>query len=300
MPYSGVADKDVPRLDKCVQEVMKQGHGKSSAIAICRSSMKLASADEPAPPDIPLAAKLALALQVMAISDRVLGAVADAPADMDMDAFADSLTDEGSADIAGSMANMFEGTHATNIASEATGRLRDRLADPNFRKAHPYVMLVSTDPDARLSHKLLDGYIMSSEDAQYSPYLPPFDFGCDCQVIPITAEQAQEAGLTGNAPMGSVTSHLKSQGYTTNYAGEVTGPRGERMNIGRDPGFSPAYSGTDNYVQLQAIRQKAEDIRADDPEGWSALAVWLAWLFGEDVLRRDPEELRKRSTPGVE
>ena len=39
MPYSGINSKDVPKMDKCIKDVMAQGHDKSSAIAICHNSI---------------------------------------------------------------------------------------------------------------------------------------------------------------------------------------------------------------------------------------------------------------------
>src|SRR3990167_3282174 len=42
MPYSGMTNDPATgeKLDRCVQRIMRQGHDKSSAIAICRASMK--------------------------------------------------------------------------------------------------------------------------------------------------------------------------------------------------------------------------------------------------------------------
>lgn len=52
MPYPGVAKELVPKLDRCVKKVMKDGKSKSSAIAICRTSIgaqKQKSKEEKAP-----------------------------------------------------------------------------------------------------------------------------------------------------------------------------------------------------------------------------------------------------------
>jgi hypothetical protein len=49
MPYPGVNKKAIPKLDRCVIDVMKQGHEKDSAIAICRASL---DADELDPENI--------------------------------------------------------------------------------------------------------------------------------------------------------------------------------------------------------------------------------------------------------
>lgn len=39
MPYPGVPEKDWKKMERCVEQVMKQGHNKSSAIAICHNAI---------------------------------------------------------------------------------------------------------------------------------------------------------------------------------------------------------------------------------------------------------------------
>lgn len=287
MPYSGVPASETERLEECVTKVMATGKDKSSAIAICRESLKLAAHDEPMPPpDIPLVAKLALALQVLSVVDRAVGAANDAPPEMSSDELADSLTDRAGADIAGVAANLFEGTHATNIASVATADLRRKLADPKFRADHPYVMIVTTNPDARVGHKMLDGFVMSSEEAQFSSMLPPFDFGCDCQAIPLTVAQSKAAGLIGAMPV-SLDAQLRSKGVTRTPFGDYIAPGGTPISIGVAPGFRPAYGTTDVFVQTDALRAKAHEIMLEEPDAWLELQGWLLWLFGVDILRED-------------
>ena len=46
MPYPGVPEKDWGKMEDCVKKVMAQGHEKSSAIAICHSSIVEALEDE--------------------------------------------------------------------------------------------------------------------------------------------------------------------------------------------------------------------------------------------------------------
>ena|ERR1700752_1036365 len=288
MPYAGVDEKDVPRLDECVKKVMAEGHSKSSAIAICRSSMNLAEADDEAPPDISTPAKLALALQVLATVERVHGAAKDAPDGMSADELADSLTAADGANVAGSLSNLFEGTHITNITSNATAALRNRLEDPKFRAAYPYVMIVSTNPDARMGHKLLDGFVISSEEARYSHLLPPYDFGCDCTVVPISAAEAKAHGLTGAAPLGDVNHYLRGKGVEMNRYGSHTLPGGAEVHVGVAPGFHPPMQGTDAHVQLGALREKAHEILQEDPEDYGALSAWLITLFGYNVLLENP------------
>lgn len=249
-------------------------------------------ADPEEPPDISDAAKIALALQMMAIADRIIDAAADAPEGMEPSEFADSLTDPAAVAVDSSLANLFSGTHVTNVASIEAAKLRAKLADPKFRAAHPYVMKV-TQPDARLSHRVLDGYVMSSEEAQYSPLLGPLGFGCRCQDVPLTVEQARAAGLTGAQPVGDLEAFLASKGVTRSpLPGRgFTTPAGEQVLPGPAPGFIPAFGGTDTQAQLAALRAKAEEIRREDPAAWVELHGWLLWLFlGVDVLVSDPRK----------
>jgi phage gp29-like protein len=256
----------------------------------------LAAGDASTPPAISTDAKLALALQMVAIAERIASAADDAPASMDGEGFADSLTDPAGLAVDGAFANLFEGTHSTNIATLATAQLRAKLADPKFRAAFPYVMIVATNPNARVSHSMLDGFVLTAEEARYSPLLPPFDFGCDCRAVPISSAQARTMGLTGGSPVGGLDPFLRAKGATQIRSGWV-GPNGQSFLPGSAPGFQPPFAGTDFYVQLAALRAKAEELRAEDPEAWAALSIWLLWLFGLDVLRNDPPQPQEETNP---
>lgn len=234
------------------------------------------------------AAKLAYALQMFGIVESVAQAADDAPDGMDAGAFADSLTDPNGAAVDQTHINLFEGTHSTNIASVATGALRDKLADPAYRKANPYVMIVVTNPDARLGHRMMDGFILSAEEARYSPFLPPFSWGCDCQAVPISKEIAVEMGITGSAPAGTLDEYLAEQGAKPSRTGGYTTPSGDTFTPGTAPGFRPAFADTDTYAQLDALRAKADELARTEPDGWASWKKWLLALFGMDILTTDP------------
>ncbi len=225
------------------------------------------------------AAQIAAALEVIAIIDAVEKARGSA-ADMNMDpaSFADSLTNSNGEDIAETAKSSFNSVHYTDIASLATIDLLQKLADPSYRALFPYVMIVATNPAARKSHKVLDGYVMSSEQALTSPDLPPFDFGCDCQAVPISAAQARAAGLTGAMPTGTIEQFAASNGASP------------LEPVGNASGFEPAGVGVHLDVQIQALRDQAEAIRLSDPAAWAALHSMLLGIFGYDILREDPPE----------
>lgn len=237
-----------------------------------------------APPPLSYAAKLAYALQMFSIVDSVAKAADDAPEGMSASDFADSLTDPNGAAVDQTHINLFEGTHGTNIASIATGALRQKLAVASYRKEFPYVMIV-TEPDARLNHAMLDGFILTADEARYSPLLPPFGFGCRCQAVPIARDTAISMGLTGTTP--ALGDFLKQQGARPEGSGYVA-PSGDRFTPGPAPGFRPAFSDTDTFAQLDALRAKADELSNDDPGAWASLVAWVVWLFGANVLREDP------------
>jgi phage gp29-like protein len=273
--YRGLKGIDVHDLGNVMEQMVSPTGAPQVSMAV--------DVPSDAPPAISEAALLALALQMIGIAERVADAAVDAPEGMDGPAYADSLTDPNGAAIDDAFANMFEGTHSTNISSIATAQLRANLSDPAYRKKFPYVMIV-TKPDARLPHLMMDGFILSAEEAQYSPFLPPFGFGCRCQAVPISAETAKSTGLTGAAPAGPLDDFLRGKGATPSPSGGYTGPDGQKFTPGGQPGFQPAYASTDYNVQLEALRAKAEALRAEDPEAWAALKTWLDWLFGRDIL----------------
>ncbi|MDQ6892214.1 MAG: DUF935 family protein [Acidobacteriota bacterium] len=243
--------------------------------------------------DLSDAAKIALALQMYAIADAVAKEAAGAPDDMSGEDFANSLLDENatSGSVTEVYANLFEGTHSTNIATIATGKLRDQLADPAFRAANPYVVIVA-QADARLGHKMMDGYVLSAEEARWSPFLPPHEFGCRCVAVPISEAKAVELGLTGASPAGTVDEFLAGKGVTPSRygGGDYHAPDGTTFTAGPVRGFMPAFPATDMRAQLSALREKAQQLQRDDPESWAAMHKWLLALFGFDILIEDPKE----------
>lgn len=226
------------------------------------------------------AAKIALALLAIQALERVYQAAQDAGDSVSPEDFAKSLTENTPDSPTEVFSRLFEGTHITDIASVHTANLRRHLDSPAFRAQFPYVMISSRNA-TRLSHQLMDGYVMSAEEARYSSNLPPFDYGCgkNCIAVPIPEATARRRGLTGAAPTGNLVDYVRAKGGD------------ERFGLA--PGFLPAYAGTDARAQLALIRQKLEVLRREDPSEWAAVYQWLLVLFGYDILVRDPEQERE-------
>lgn len=258
------------------RSLLKDVKGYTPGLAPIFNGMISGSTDAPASlaaGDSSDAAKIAEALTMYSIVESIAERAAEAPDGMTASDFADSLLDENatSDSVVNAQSAIFDNIHSTNIASMATGALRDKLADPAYRNANPYVMIV-TQPDARLGHHLMDGYVMSAEDAQTSSLLPPYDFGCRCVPIPISQGTAQEMGLTGAQPTGPIPK------------GNITAR-----------GFAPAFTETDTQSQLAALREKANELHAEDVEAYAQMKLWLVALFGFDPLISDPPGDRNAS-----
>jgi hypothetical protein len=151
--------------------------------------------------------------------------------------------------------------------------------------------MIVTKPGARLDHRMMDGFILPSEEALTSSLLPPYGFGCDCIPVLISAEEAAARGLTGAHPAGDIYEFMKAQGATPRGAGgplDFLTAGGIPFTAGPQSGFDSAFASTDMYSQLAALRQKASELQIEDPEAWAAMHQWLLALFAYDVLRRDP------------
>lgn len=252
----------------------------------------LASQDSGGPPDVPDGSKAATALEVLALLDALEAAGSGAgDSGKTVDQFFSDLTSPAAAGPLQTAGNKFNNVHLTNIYSIRAAEFFDQLQDPAFRAANPYVQIVHPDAEnaGRIQHKILDGWIVSSDVAAKDPsLLPPYGFGDPMQAIPISADAARTAGLTGAYPLGDLDTWLKSMGATEGPLGWSL--NGERFSPGNDYGFRPASVGVDTQSSIAAIRQKAEQLRRQDPYAWADFQQWLLWLFGYDVLTQNSKE----------
>ena len=235
------------------------------------------------------AAKIALALEVIAIIERVFQSSQDGSSrGMTPQQFANSLTDPNGHAVDGHFADNFDSVHGTDVSTVDAAKLYDQLQDPKFRQEFPYLQIVHPDPqpDSRLGHKVMDGWIVSSDIAADDPtMLPPYGFGSPMIAVPISAEDAAAAGLTGSYPVGTLEDYLTSQGATQGPYGWTM--NGQNFTPGMDSGFRPATSYAHTNVTMDALRQKAYALQYEDPQGWANLVQWLVALFGFNPLTTD-------------
>jgi phage gp29-like protein len=250
---------------------------------------KLAASDPPRPA-IGTTAAIALALQVVAILDRIAKAAKEgARIGVPVEDFVKSLTDPNGLAIDEAFGNLFEHVHDTDIASIEAANLRGDLSDPAWRRANPYLMVIATNPGGL--DGFTDGWIVSSDAAFANPrLLPPYHFGCQCIAVPIADFEALAAGLTGTYPLGDMGAYAEGKGATASpWGGYTVGD--QPVNVGMAPNFRAAGAGVHAGVTLDALREKAYALRSDDPFAWASLSAWLVWLFGVDVLKGEtPQE----------
>jgi uncharacterized protein DUF935 len=237
------------------------------------------AAGSDAPPALSTPAKIALALQVMAIYEKIFTATTHAPDSIKPSDFVDSLTSAEGLALDETFANLFDNTHDTDIATIEAANLRRLLASDSWRREFPYLMVINANPSPSSADRFLDGWVVASDEAFRNPSaLPPYHFGCQCVAVPISAAEASAAGFAGTFPLGTMTVYAAGRGASP-YAA-----------VGKASGFSPVYADTHTGVTLSALRDKAYQLQRDDPFAWASLVAWLTWLFGFDVLRQDPKE----------
>lgn len=75
----------------------------------------------------------------------------------------------------------------------AVARYQDQQ---ELKAAFPYLMyLTAGDENVRDEHAELDGVILPVDDPFWISHYPPWDFGCRCLVVSVSAEEAKEKGV---------------------------------------------------------------------------------------------------------
>ena len=104
----------------------------------------------------------------------------------------------------------------------AVGERRVAL-DPDVVDAFPYWRYVATKDDrTRPDHKALDGLILPKTDPFWATHTPPWEFGCRCTLVDVSAEEAARAGVAQ-----AVTVEQADGGQTA----MVVTARGQTLNI---------------------------------------------------------------------
>lgn len=87
-----------------------------------------------------------------------------------------------------------ETVYRTNMASVYNTSTRYNAATS---RTTPYLMFSAVgDSRTRQSHQELDGVIKPADDPFWNRYTPPLGYNCRCSIIPLTAEEASERGVS--------------------------------------------------------------------------------------------------------
>lgn len=75
-----------------------------------------------------------------------------------------------------------------------------------FKSSFPYLKYITRgDSRTRPSHAELDGKILPVDDPFWKDHYPPWEYGCRCITVGLTAAQAEAAGITTEKQMESYT-----------------------------------------------------------------------------------------------
>jgi len=112
----------------------------------------------------------------------------------------------------------------------------------------------------------LDGLILPADSPFWKDHFPPWDWGCRCQVVPITAEEYKEIAQGGpGAAQGRVLSDVERRELERN--GRLALPNGQVINVSaRQDEGALRWDPRDLRIPLEDLR------RAYDPEVWQRFA----------------------------
>lgn len=131
---------------------------------------------------------------VQSLRDRI----AEIPQGADWDKVKTEIVDKVSpwiGDGAEKRAELLLRSHGYQAYSAAQYQVMDRQ-----RAAFPFWQYQTSEDDhVRDSHAALNGIVLPADSPFWATHFPPWDFGCRCQVIPLTAEDAQDMQATDAA-----------------------------------------------------------------------------------------------------
>ena len=76
----------------------------------------------------------------------------------------------------------------------------ERMYSPSALRVFPYMRYQASEDDPTPRHQRHDGMIFEKSDPWLRTHWPPWDFGCHCQLVQITARQAGKAPDMIQAP----------------------------------------------------------------------------------------------------
>ena len=135
----------------------------------------------------------------------------------------------------------------------------------------PYWQYMTMEDEAvRDEHAALDGLILPANSPFWQDHYPPWDWGCRCQVVPVTPDDVADV-KDGNAELGTVLSPRLEQELEN--AGRIATKNGQVVNI-----ESPRKRGKENAFQWHpgSMRMPERLLKEKyDSEIYSQFVSWM-------------------------
>ena len=198
-------------------------------------------------------------------------------------------------------------THGFQAYQSASYQVMDRLRD-----VFPYWQYDSQgDHKVRATHAALNGIVLPADSPFWQGHIPPWQWGCRCQIIPLLPEEVEDMReAEANLPIekrkllaGPALAELENNRRLVRGPNEIYDLRNDREK-GNPQGF---------YFDPADLRLRPEDLKArysdkewSDFEGWAqrtpigddaATTVW-DWMSGASILLASTSRSAAR-LPGI-
>lgn len=139
------------------------------------------------------------------------------------------------------------------------------------------------DGNVRPSHAALNGIVLPADHPFWKDHFPPWDWGCRCQAVPVTAEESADASVakagaaSGWAPGPEALKHMETTGMLDRGDGhpvDIRSPRKRAEESGEDPAAKFGWNPGDMKIPIEAIAARYKS----DPVTWSSFENWAAGI----------------------
>lgn len=218
--------------------------------------------------------------------DEIKGDVAAALGPYFLDESADEDTQALQLDAANRRAELLIRTHGFQAYQAAQYQVMQETKD-----ALPYWQYLTMDDEAvRPEHEALNGLILPADSPFWKDHFPPWDWGCRCQVVPITQEDFDQVA-NGEAQFGRVLSAVEQREIEQN--GRLALGNGQVISVASPwaRGKEGAYRWDPGSLRIPLDQLKDRydaDVWADFEKAMRAenvaegVSVW-DWLDGKNV-----------------
>lgn len=191
--------------------------------------------------------------------------------------------------------------HAFAAYASTQARIMDEMIE-----VFPYRQYLSTgDGKVRASHAALDGVILPADHAFWEKHTPPWEWNCRCQVVELTAEDADEERGRDAKRLPENRRVLEGPALRQLDTGSLN--RGPSVNVDvrtpRERGGAYEWSARDSHLPLAEIKKRWEPGVAEAFEEWAEAqnigggGSLLHWLTGVETARR--AEFQRRLDAGL-